>query len=356
MTRVNLIPLSEEVKSNIKETLCEDINIGEIICYKNIIYRDHSHTIIMVDSIPLDKVSGFDEIPMDYEENEDDEVFFSYEMAIPIFSSIQSENVKNFINFSSILDNISIEELEECFFNTYNLILIYDYNNKTFFCTIGIKENIEAFQNGILKKFLIIDENNFDTKLFKELLEEKCIMTNVLNKCSEIIQENKDKYDNYEEKKICLDCVKGNFRSYNRDTYDCVEKLAHYTIFYGPIYVSEIYHFLRESQILENNFLEFDKSINVMSLGCGFGPDKIALEKYRKDKWLDIEFYYTGYDIEPLWLEISSPLMTGVPEIKNIIKDNFDCSETNIIFLNKVFSTLKNNDLHEDFLDNFKNL
>ena len=197
--------------------------------------------------------------------------------------------------------------------------------------------------------------DNISEDAFKELLEEKCIMTNVLNKCSEIIQENKDKYDNYEEKKICLDCVKGNFRSYNRDTYDCVEKLAHYTIFYGPIYVSEIYHFLRESQILENNFLEFDKSINVMSLGCGFGPDKIALEKYRKDKWLDIEFYYTGYDIEPLWLEISSPLMTGVPEIKNIIKDNFDCSETNIIFLNKVFSTLKNNDLHEDFLDNFKN-
>lgn len=68
---------------------------------------------------------------------------------------------------------------------------------------------------------------------------------------------------------------------------------------YGPAYASEIYHYLAQSQILENNFN--GHSLNVISLGCGFSPDLIALLKYINDRGLIITVRYLGLDNEALW-------------------------------------------------------
>lgn len=350
MHKINLVPLSIENKQHLKDEFYEEVNINEILCYENIVYRDGSNDVIFEDTIAISKVSEFGKIPESYEERQDEEVYFSYALTLPIFSL--QENIK-FINLSSILKN-SIYDIEEYFYNTDNLLIAYSNVDKTFYCTIAEKEEVLEYKNEMFKKYLLIDEDNFDRRKFQELIDESCIMTNILNRCAEIIQETEEKYDNYAEKKMCLPCVKNSFRDSGNDTYSCLEKLAHYTIYYGPMYVSEIYHFLRESHIIENNFLKLDRPINIISLGCGFGPDNIALHKHKKDKWLDVEFNYKGYDIEPLWGNISSAVMHNFPEIKNIVEDDIDCSEADIIFMNKVFSTLKKNDLHDSFLDNFQ--
>ena len=73
----------------------------------------------------------------------------------------------------------------------------------------------------------------------------------------------------------CYDCIRLGFFG-GDETYSCIKRLCYYTMNYGSAYVSEIYHFLSASQILENNFN--DSTISILSLGCGFGPDYIAME------------------------------------------------------------------------------
>jgi len=170
----------------------------------------------------------------------------------------------------------------------------------------------------------------------------------ILKRCIEII-EKEDNCDEFEEKGSCLQCVKDSFRSPNSDTYNCFKKLATYTVYYGTMYTSEIYHFLEQSKLLEKYFNN-KKIINVLSLGCGVMLDKIALKYYIKNKEMNINLSYKGYDIEPLWNEIN---FSEDFETKNIV-DGFDCREIDIIFMNKVFSTLKSNDLSNDFLDTFE--
>ena len=350
MHKINLIPLTIENKESLRDEFFEEININEILCYENIVYRDGNNDVIAEDAIAISKVNEFGETPEDYEKKQDEEVYFSYAITLPIFS-LQKE--KKFIDFLDILEN-STHDIEEYFDVTGNLLIAYNSIKKTFHCTIADKEEVLEYKNGMFKKYLLLDENNFDVIKFRELTNGGCIMTDILNGCAEIIYESKEKCDDYEERENCISCVKNSFRTLDNDEYACLEKLAHYTIYYGPMYVSEIYHFLRESQIIENNFLELERPINIISLGCGFGPDNIALHKHCKDKCLDVEIDYKGYDIEPLWGKISSVAMRNVPEIKNIVEDDFDCCEANIIFMNKVFSTLKNNGLHDDFLSNFE--
>ena len=174
-------------------------------------------------------------------------------------------------------------------------------------------------------------------------------MSNILTKCTELYNNEKN-CDEFEKKGSCLQCVKSSFdiQNKNSDTYNCLKKLATYTIHFGTMYTSEIYHFLEESKLLENHFN--NKKINVLSLGCGVMPDKIALEYYIKNKNININLLYKGYDIEPLWNKIN---FSEDFETKNIV-DGFDCRGIDIIFMNKVFSTLKNNDLSDDFLNTFK--
>ena len=98
----------------------------------------------------------------------------------------------------------------------------------------------------------------------------------------------------------CYNCLHMTFYSpTGPDTYNCLKKLCFYAMNYGPAYASEIYHYLAQSQILENNFN--GHSLNVISLGCGFSPDLIALLKYINDRGLIITVRYLGLDNEALW-------------------------------------------------------
>ena len=178
-------------------------------------------------------------------------------------------------------------------------------------------------------------------------------MNNIIKKCNKIIEENNQAYSTYKTNNKCLNCVRDSYKPNGNDKYDCLIKLAHYTIYYGISYVSEIYYFLKKSQILEK-IINNKKDIKVLSLGCGFMPDLIAMDKYKNDMWIkDIEIDYQGYDIEALWEEIA--LCPQCLLIKDVVNDNFDCTDVDIIFVNKLFSTLKRNELHMYFLCNFKN-
>ena len=127
------------------------------------------------------------------------------------------------------------------------------------------------------------------------------IMTDILRRCDEI-QKKQPCCHNDGRVCNCMECLRVGFFEGFDDTYDCLKKVCFYVMKYGPIYVSEIYHFLHQSKIIER-FVEpgSRRTINILSLGCGFEPDYIALEKYINDKNLNISFSYIGIDEECNW-------------------------------------------------------
>ncbi|WP_442765776.1 hypothetical protein [Sulfurospirillum cavolei] len=176
-------------------------------------------------------------------------------------------------------------------------------------------------------------------------------MIEILNRCNDLFQ-TLTNCETIEERENCLNCVQTNFRTLDNDSYNCLKKLCTYTMYYGPMYVSEIYHFLTTSQLLETYFSIFERPINIMSLGCGFGPDDIALNKYKHSNGLaHMNFNYYGYDKEPLWNYITQ---TNALPITRDLLDGMNFESIDILFINKFFSTLKNIGLHNDFLDTFR--
>lgn len=83
------------------------------------------------------------------------------------------------------------------------------------------------------------------------------------------------------------------------DSYDCEKKVNYYVLNYGPSFASEIYHYLAFTQVLEE--FESKRKLKILSLGCGFAPDLIALKKYIKDKQLVIQIEYCGIDKSDSW-------------------------------------------------------
>jgi hypothetical protein len=79
-------------------------------------------------------------------------------------------------------------------------------------------------------------------------------------------------------------------------------------------------------------------------------PDNSALKTYIKNYKLDRHYSYKGYDIEPLWQKINP---NNNFQTKDII-DGFNCRGVDIIFMNKVFSTLTNHKLNKIFLKTLK--
>ena len=67
----------------------------------------------------------------------------------------------------------------------------------------------------------------------------------------------------------CFFCLHDQFYNDASDYYDCKNKLNYYVLNYGASYISEIYYYLGTSRLLNN----FNNSINILSLGCGFAPD-----------------------------------------------------------------------------------
>jgi hypothetical protein len=150
----------------------------------------------------------------------------------------------------------------------------------------------------------------------------------------------------------CYNCLEEGFYGPDPDTYSCLKKLCYYTMNFGPAYASEIYNYLEYSKLLENHFS--NSNVNVISLGCGFGPDRIALNEYIIRKKLAISLNYVGIDIEQQWQTISQQ---SKPQfcIQNILEEPLSLENHDIVFINKLFSTLKNQKLDETFLDIFVN-
>ncbi len=189
-------------------------------------------------------------------------------------------------------------------------------------------------------------------------------MEEIIIKCDELYynsEECKDKYSN-EYKFDCHKCLENSFYNKELDTYSCLKKLSLYTKKFGRLYVEEIYHFLNTSKILDN----MQGKLNILSLGAGFCPDNIALKKYINDKKLNLEYNYYGFDIEPKWREIRddkninfaewrtnpSDKFEVLPKIRSVLYD-MNLASYDIVFINKLFSTLCNHNKQKVFLDKF---
>ncbi|OPX42188.1 hypothetical protein CLHUN_39750 [Ruminiclostridium hungatei] len=140
----------------------------------------------------------------------------------------------------------------------------------------------------------------------------------------------------------CYDCLGEDYYS-RADSYNCQKKLCYYTMNYGPAYASEIYHYLSASQLLEREFN--GRSIRVLSLGCGFSPDAYALDRYIDDNNLNITFDYTGYDMEISWNGLREAYQNRDYETRNLL-NGFSLAGYDIVFMCKVFSTIKRNDVN----------
>lgn len=88
----------------------------------------------------------------------------------------------------------------------------------------------------------------------------------------------------------------------------------------------------------------------MLSIGCGFAPDFIGINKYIQNKRINLRLQYTGYDIEHNWQNITKGIIHNVPIIHNAL-NGFSLEGFQIVFLNKLFSTLKQNNQSDDFLN-----
>jgi len=144
----------------------------------------------------------------------------------------------------------------------------------------------------------------------------------------------------------CYPCMRKSFFD-GQDDYSCLKKLCYYSLNYGPAFVSEIYHFLAYSEIMES-FVDRG-NIRVLSLGCGFGSDLIAMNKYISENKLNCNLSYVGVDKEPLWENIRFVDKCADFYVYDVF-GGFSFADYEIIFINKLFSTLRRYGLHEKFL------
>ena len=180
-------------------------------------------------------------------------------------------------------------------------------------------------------------------------------MVEILQRCNLLytnLQDCEDKENNPLKNGDCYRCLKNNYQHQNNDNYDCLKKLALYTLYFGRLYMEEIYCFLKESEVLE---LFFEKqNINILSLGAGFCPDNIALEKYISDNGLYLNYNYFGFDSEKNWRIVRNDKDTSIakwrvieddiyeilPKVRSVLYD-MNLYHYDIIFINKLFSSLE---------------
>lgn len=150
----------------------------------------------------------------------------------------------------------------------------------------------------------------------------------------------------------CGLCLYEQFHD-NQDKYDCHKKMNYYVLNYGPSYISEIYHYLNKSKVLE----KFNgQNINILSLGCGFAPDYYAISKYIKDKNLNLSFTYYGLDNSIYWCTTRIPT-SNTNFILFDLTNPFSFQTNQIIIMNKIFSTIIKcgTEIKEQFLNNLVN-
>lgn len=149
----------------------------------------------------------------------------------------------------------------------------------------------------------------------------------------------------HKDKRVCncYNCLKGGFFE-GQDSYNCKKKLSYYVVNYGPSFASELYHYFDKSHILETLSAR-NSGIKILSLGCGFAPDLVAISKYLEMKTLSINYTYHGIDLSQNWdcCRYTNKYATfSIDDVlSNITLENYD-----LIFVTKLFSTLKKNKQH----------
>jgi hypothetical protein len=126
---------------------------------------------------------------------------------------------------------------------------------------------------------------------------------------------------------------------------------CYYVLKYGSSYLSETYHYLENSKIIESLNLN---DINILSLGCGFCPDYYAISQYIADKGLSIHFQYCGLDQSEAW-NTTRLAYQNLNYLQTDLLNPFSFQNAHIIMLNKVFSTLFRHGLANNFLFNLVN-
>lgn len=144
----------------------------------------------------------------------------------------------------------------------------------------------------------------------------------------------------------CVESLTDDYHQ-RKDSYNCQKKMDTYAIKYGPSYISEIYHYLEKSQLL-NRFK--NSTLNIISLGCGFAPDYYALSKYNDDKKLNININYTGFDLSSAWSTARPNAQNCTFKKADLTKD-FSLKSAHIVFVCKSFSTMYRNDHGDAFLN-----
>lgn len=135
------------------------------------------------------------------------------------------------------------------------------------------------------------------------------------------------------------------------DTYNCQKKMDTYAIKYGPSYVSEVYHYLNESKVIDDFA---NSNMNVVSLGCGFAPDYYALQRYNDDNSLNINIKYWGLDISTSWNIARPPVTPNCSFSCQDLTNSFTLQGADIVFVCKSFSTMYRNDIEKKFLSNLE--
>lgn len=145
----------------------------------------------------------------------------------------------------------------------------------------------------------------------------------------------------------CYDCLKEGF-FHKQDAYDCIKKMNYYILNYGPSYASEIYQYLSASQVLES-MVPLNRKIKILSLGCGFAPDLLAIEKYIVNRQLPLQFEYHGIDQSKSWEDIHYPSSNATFTTADV-SSSIDFSGYDLVFIVKLFSTLCKHNNGEKFL------
>lgn len=148
----------------------------------------------------------------------------------------------------------------------------------------------------------------------------------------------------------CDSCISSMYYDGGADDYSCVKGAYLYTLKYGPAYITEIISFLADSHIIES----FNRQrLRIVSLGGGMGTDYLAINQYMCNSPLGIAIDYTLYDLSPSWQSVRNlyPHPSMVEYTCDILQNEINMSSVDIVFINKLYSTLLKNKQNHDFIN-----
>lgn len=137
------------------------------------------------------------------------------------------------------------------------------------------------------------------------------------------------------------------------DTYNCDKKMNYYALNYGASFISEYYHYISQSQLIQNILINREH-VYIKSLGCGFAPDYYAIQKYCDDNGINCHLNYIGYDTSNNWGTIR-PQGRNIKFINSNISSNVDLSDADIVIIGKVFSTITRHQQASAFISTLQN-